>query len=78
MVILFFGGWNAPFSLTFLSAEFWYFFKYFFVLTIFMIVRSTLPRYRYDLLMRLGWKVYVPLSIFYLILGVLVNIIWPS
>lgn len=76
MVILFLGGWNAPVSfLSFLPAEFWYFLKYFLVLTPFMVIRSTLPRYRYDQLMRLGWKVYVPLSIIFLILGTIVHFI---
>jgi NADH-quinone oxidoreductase subunit H len=79
MVILFLGGWGAPFGLIFLPPEFWYSIKYFFVLTPFMIVRSTLPRYRYDLLMRLGWKVYVPVSIFYLLIGFLIHfVILPS
>lgn len=75
MVILFLGGWNAPFGLTFLPPEFWYFLKYFFVLTPFMVIRSTLPRYRYDQLMRLGWKVYVPVSILMLIFAVIIHFI---
>lgn len=73
MVILFFGGWGPLFTFVELTPECWYFLKYFIVLTVFMIVRSTLPRYRYDQLMRLGWKVYVPVSILFLILGFFVN-----
>jgi NADH-quinone oxidoreductase subunit H len=47
MVILFLGGWCPPFGLYFLPSEFWYFLKYFCVLTPFMIIRSTLRRYWY-------------------------------
>jgi NADH-quinone oxidoreductase subunit H len=67
MVILFLGGWKSFFFNFDFLPEFWYFIKYFFTLTIFMIVRSTLPRYRYDQLMRIGWKVLVPFSIFILL-----------
>lgn len=80
MVILFFGGWLAPkwltfFGLGFLPLEFWYFLKLFLILTSFMVIRSTLPRFRYDLLMRLGWKVYVPWSVLLLFIHALITLI---
>ena len=89
MIILFLGGWSAPDFLSFLPFEIVYFFKYLLVLTPFMVIRSTLCRYRYDLLMRLGWKVYVPLSLCFIIVilvfyislfyipFVIMNYFWP-
>ncbi len=52
----------------------WFALKVAFVLFVFLWVRATLPRYRYDQLMRLGWKVFLPLSMFWVVLtaGVLV------
>jgi NADH-quinone oxidoreductase subunit H len=65
-VIFFFGGW-LPFTdySLFSSISFsflWYFIKVFFFITLFVWVRGSLPRYRYDQLMRLGWKVFLPLT----------------
>lgn len=70
-VILFFGGWLS--FLPFFGPHwFWFFLKLSFVLFCFIWVRATLPRYRYDQLMSLGWKVMLPLSLallfFYLFL----------
>ena len=67
---LFLGGWLRPFpsveALSFLDlvpAWIWFLFKTFVFLYIFLWIRATLPRYRYDQLMRLGWKVLIPIAI---------------
>jgi NADH-quinone oxidoreductase subunit H len=75
--VFFLGGWLAPFGLwplTLLPGPIWLIVKICFVLFIFIWARATLPRYRYDQLMRLGWKVFLPLSLGWLVLtaGVLV------
>jgi NADH-quinone oxidoreductase subunit H len=77
-VILFLGGWLAPFGLTFLPGAVWMILKICMVLFVFLWSRATFPRYRYDQLMRLGWKVFLPFSLFYLVLvaGVLVAMGW--
>jgi NADH-quinone oxidoreductase subunit H len=71
---LFFGGWLRPFpnvqALGFLGivpAWIWFLLKTFVIFYVFMWIRATLPRYRYDQLMRLGWKVLIPLAIVNLI-----------
>ena len=64
--ILFLGGWLPPFDNDFFNAipgPIWFMGKIFFLLFCFIWVRATLPRYRYDQLMRLGWKVFLPLSL---------------
>jgi len=64
--ILFLGGWLPPFDLEILyliPAPFWLMLKTLFLLFGFIWVRATLPRYRYDQLMRLGWKVFLPFSL---------------
>ena len=61
--ILFLGGWLAPFNLTFIPGSFWFGIKVCFFVILFILVRAILPRYRYDQLMRLGWKVYLPFTI---------------
>lgn len=69
-VILFLGGWHAPFNLAILSifpGVFWFGIKTLFCIFMFILVRGTLPRYRYDQLMRLGWKVFLPISLAFLI-----------
>ena len=79
--ILFLGGWLPPFGITpstGLYGLFWFVLKISFVLFAFLWVRATFPRFRYDQLMRLGWKVFLPLSLFYLVVvaGVLVWTGW--
>ncbi|MGH7000348.1 MAG: NADH-quinone oxidoreductase subunit NuoH, partial [Stellaceae bacterium] len=67
--ILFLGGWLAPFGVapfTWIPGPIWFFAKIAFVLFGFLWVRATMPRYRYDQLMRLGWKVFLPLSLAWL------------
>lgn len=64
--ILFLGGWLPPVDNDFFNAipgPIWFMAKIFFLLFCFIWVRATLPRYRYDQLMRLGWKVFLPLSL---------------
>jgi NADH-quinone oxidoreductase subunit H len=78
MVTLFFGGWDVPFTgrdnigpysgwLTLLSMAI-FFFKVLFFIFFFMWVRWTLPRFRYDQLMSLGWKIMLPLALAYIII----------
>ena len=69
--ILFFGGWLPPFNLeifTFIPGYIWFFLKVSFFIFLFLWIRATFPRFRYDQLMRLGWKVFLPLSLFWLFL----------
>ena len=65
---LFLGGWLAPFGLTFIPGLVWFLLKVCVMLFGFLWVRATFPRYRYDQLMRLGWKVFLPFSLFWLVL----------
>src|SRR5476649_2055568 len=69
--IMFMGGWAAPFKfLEFwggFGGFFWLFAKAFFIVSLFVWVRGTFPRYRYDQIMRLGWKVFIPLTLVYLV-----------
>src|SRR4051794_21729892 len=76
--ILFLGGWLAPLGLTFIPGPIWFFLKIAAVLFCFLWVRATFPRFRYDQLMRLGWKVFLPFSLFWLVLtaGVLTGMGW--
>lgn len=69
--VLFLGGWHSPADNAFFNAIpgiLWFVMKIFVLLFIFIWVRATLPRYRYDQLMRLGWKVFLPLSLFWVVL----------
>ena len=70
VTILFWGGWLRPFPnvealafLDFIPGWVWFFAKMFVFLYVFIWIRATLPRYRYDQLMRLGWKVLIPIAI---------------
>ncbi|HEX3881607.1 MAG TPA: NADH-quinone oxidoreductase subunit NuoH [Stellaceae bacterium] len=79
--ILFLGGWLAPIGVepfTWVPGPVWLILKTAFCCFIFLWVRATFPRYRYDQLMRLGWKVFLPLSLFWLVLtaGVLTAMGW--
>ena len=69
-VILFMGGWLPPFDIfpfNIVPSVVWFSIKIIFVLFLFLWVRGTFPRYRYDQLMRLGWKVFLPLSLFWVV-----------
>jgi len=69
--ILFLGGWLPPFDMvpfTWIPGPVWLFLKIATLLFGFLWVRATFPRYRYDQLMRLGWKLFLPLSLFWVVL----------
>ena len=69
--ILFLGGWLPPLDIEILNiipGFIWFFLKVSFLLFLFLWIRATLPRFRYDQLMRLGWKVFLPLSLFWVII----------
>ncbi|MGO4174031.1 NADH-quinone oxidoreductase subunit NuoH [Bosea sp. TAF32] len=73
--ILFLGGWAPPVALppfTWLPGVFWFALKICLVFFMFALVKAFVPRYRYDQLMRLGWKVFLPLSIASVVLVALV------
>jgi NADH-quinone oxidoreductase subunit H len=81
ITLLFLGGWLAPFGVepfTWIPGPIWLALKIAFVLFLFIWVRGTMPRYRYDQLMRLGWKVFLPFSLFWVVLtaGVLMAFGW--
>ena len=70
-VVLFLGGWLPPFGMDFLGfvpGFVWFIVKTCAVLFVFLWSRATFPRYRYDQLMRLGWKVFLPLTLFWVLL----------
>jgi NADH-quinone oxidoreductase subunit H len=69
--VLFFGGWLPPIEwapLYWIPGWIWLFAKIFFFFFIFSWVKATVPRYRYDQLMRLGWKIFLPLSLGFVVL----------
>lgn len=69
--ILFMGGYMPPFgieALTIIPGFIWMILKISFLLFVFLWIRATLPRYRYDQLMRIGWKILLPMSLFWVIL----------
>ena len=71
--ILFFGGWLPPLNIDLIPwfdipGIIWLFLKIFFFFFVFSWVKATVPRYRYDQLMRLGWKVFLPLSLGFVVL----------
>jgi len=74
--LMFLGGWLSPFP--FIPDGFlWFAAKTAFLLFCFLWFRATFPRYRYDQIMRLGWKVFIPLTIVWLLLiGVLMRMSW--
>ena len=70
-VIFFFGGWYPPLNISFLyfiPGIVWFILKIILLLFCFIWVRATIPRYRYDQLMRLGWKVFLPVSLLWVVL----------
>ena len=79
--ILFLGGWLPPVNIapfTWVPGIIWFVLKITFLMFVFIWIRATLPRYRYDQLMRLGWKVFLPVSLVWVVLtaGVLVTFGW--
>ena len=82
--VMFFGGWQAPID-TYLFTEvipfkwpaFWLIVKIIGIVTMFLWIRATFPRYRYDQIMRLGWKVFIPLTIVWIVVvGVWMQTPW--
>jgi len=81
VTILFLGGWLPPVAVapfTWIPGLVWFLLKVFLALFVFIWVRATFPRYRYDQLMRLGWKVFLPASLLWLVLtsGAMVAFGW--
>tara|TARA_B100001123_G_scaffold434209_1_gene560326 strand:- start:2801 stop:3829 length:1029 start_codon:yes stop_codon:yes gene_type:complete len=79
--VLFLGGWLPPFDIepfTWIPGYIWFFLKVAFLLFVFVWIRATLPRYRYDQLMRLGWKVFLPFSLLWVVItaGALIIFDW--
>jgi NADH-quinone oxidoreductase subunit H len=67
-VLLFLGGWLSPFALlSFIPGWIWLAAKVFVVVTMFLWVRATFPRFRYDQIMRLGWKIFIPITLVWLV-----------
>lgn len=69
--VLFLGGWLPPFDFapfTWIPGPIWFVLKIMLCLFVFLWVRATTPRYRYDQLMRLGWKIFLPFSLIYVVL----------
>jgi NADH-quinone oxidoreductase subunit H len=85
MSVLFFGGWQAPFpthtaSWSPTAASFfgflWFFAKVIFFFFLFAMAKAVVPRYRYDQLMRLGWKVFLPTSLVAVVLMGAIRVFW--
>ena len=69
--ILFLGGWLPPVeieALSFVPSPFWLIFKILFLFILFALVKAIVPRYRYDQLMKLGWKIFLPFSLIWVVL----------
>ena len=69
--ILFLGGWLSPidiFPFNTLPGVFWMIFKIIFLFILFSLVKAIVPRYRFDQLMKLGWKIFLPFSLFWVVL----------
>ena len=68
-VIMFLGGWLSPFAaLDFIPGWIWLAVKTFAVVSMFIWIRATFPRFRYDQIMRLGWKIFIPVTLVWLLL----------
>ena len=70
LTILFFGGWHSPIDVAILNAIplFWFGAKVVFFFFLFAMVKAIVPRYRYDQLMRIGWKIFLPVSLIWVVL----------
>ena len=69
--ILFLGGWLPPVDneiFSFVPSPFWLIFKILFLFILFALVKAIVPRYRYDQLMKLGWKIFLPFSLIWVVL----------
>ncbi len=70
LTILFFGGWHSPIDVPILNQMplFWFCLKIIFFFFLFAMVKAITPRYRYDQLMRIGWKLFLPMTMIYVVL----------
>ena len=77
-VTMFLGGWLSPIAaLDFIPGWIWLALKTFVVVSMFIWIRATFPRFRYDQIMRLGWKIFIPVTLFWLLLvGIWLNSPW--
>lgn len=79
-VLMFMGGWQSPIDsqlLNWIPGWIWLGAKTFFVVSLFLWVRATFPRFRYDQIMRLGWKIFIPVTLIWLLLvGALMQTSW--
>jgi len=79
-VLMFFGGWQPPIdsALTnWIPTFFWLFIKTFLVVSMFIWFRATFPRYRYDQIMRLGWKIFIPVTLVWIaVIGIWMQTPW--
>jgi NADH-quinone oxidoreductase subunit H len=79
-VVMFFGGWLPPIDSALTNAVppmLWLLLKIFLVVTLFLWIRATFPRYRYDQIMRLGWKIFIPLTLVWIVvIGVWMQTPW--
>ncbi len=69
--ILFLGGWLSPVNLypfNIIPSPIWLIFKILLLFILFSLVKAIVPRYRYDQLMKLGWKIFLPLSLTWVVL----------
>jgi NADH-quinone oxidoreductase subunit H len=78
--VMFFGGWQAPIAaplFNLLPPFGWLLLKIFVIVTMFLWIRATFPRYRYDQIMRLGWKVFIPLTLVWIaVIGIWMQTPW--
>nr|YP_009549872.1 NADH dehydrogenase subunit 1 [Cladosiphon okamuranus]AYW52586.1 NADH dehydrogenase subunit 1 [Cladosiphon okamuranus] len=76
--ICFLGGWLSPFDIGILPDGIWFGLKISFFVILFIVMRAILPRYRYDQLMKLGWKCFLPLALalFFVSQGILMGFDW--
>ena len=77
-VIMFLGGWDSPVAaLSFIPGWIWLGIKTFVVVSMFIWIRATFPRFRYDQIMRLGWKIFIPVTLVWLlVVGVWLHTPW--
>jgi NADH-quinone oxidoreductase subunit H len=79
-VVMFFGGWQPPVTSSlfdWVPPFFWLLAKVFVVVSMFLWIRATFPRYRYDQIMRLGWKVFIPLTLVWIaVIGLWMQTPW--
>jgi NADH-quinone oxidoreductase subunit H len=78
--VMFFGGWQAPIDsmlFNWIPPFGWFLIKVFLIVTLFLWFRATFPRYRYDQIMRLGWKVFIPLTLVWIaVIGIWMQTPW--